>query len=74
MDLTTKKYQSISYISGPLLFVDNAKGLSYGSIVEIELPDGSKKGGQTIEVSSSTPSSRCSRRPGAWTWPRARSV
>ncbi|MDI6741024.1 MAG: V-type ATP synthase subunit B, partial [Candidatus Edwardsbacteria bacterium] len=51
MDLTTKKYQSISYVSGPLLFVDNAKGLSYGSIVEIELPDGSKKGGQTIEVS-----------------------
>jgi V/A-type H+/Na+-transporting ATPase subunit B len=51
MDLTTKKYQSISYISGPLLFVDNAKGLSYGAIVEIELPDGSKRGGQTIEVS-----------------------
>jgi len=51
MDLTTKKYQSISYVSGPLLFVDNAKGLSYGAIVEIELPDGSKKGGQTIEVS-----------------------
>ena len=51
MDLTTKKYQSISYVSGPLLFVDNARGLSYGAIVEIELPDGSKKGGQTIEVS-----------------------
>ncbi|HTY08179.1 MAG TPA: V-type ATP synthase subunit B [Candidatus Edwardsbacteria bacterium] len=51
MDLTTKKYQSISYVSGPLLFVDNAKGLSYGAIVEIELPDGSTKGGQTIEVS-----------------------
>ncbi|MEW6686296.1 MAG: V-type ATP synthase subunit B [Candidatus Edwardsbacteria bacterium] len=51
MELTTKRYQSISYISGPLLFVNNAKGLSYGSIVEIELPDGSKKGGQTIEVS-----------------------
>jgi len=51
MDLTIKKYQSISYVSGPLLFVQNAKGLSYGSIVEIELPDGSRKGGQTIEVS-----------------------
>jgi V/A-type H+-transporting ATPase subunit B len=51
MDLTTKKYQSISYVSGPLLFVQNAKGLSYGAIVEIELADGSRKGGQTIEVS-----------------------
>ncbi len=51
MDLTTKKYQSISYVSGPLLFVNNAKGLSYGAIVEIELADGSRKGGQTIEVS-----------------------
>ncbi len=51
MDLTTKKYQSISYVSGPLLFVQNARGLSYGAIVEIELADGSRKGGQTIEVS-----------------------
>jgi V/A-type H+-transporting ATPase subunit B len=51
MDLTTKRYQSISYISGPLLFLEGAKDLSYGAIVNIHLPDGSIRGGQVIEVS-----------------------
>jgi V/A-type H+-transporting ATPase subunit B len=51
MDLTTKRYQSISYISGPLLFVEGAKDLAYGAIVNIHLPDGSIRGGQVIEVS-----------------------
>ena len=32
MELTTKRYQSISYISGPLLFVEGAKDLAYGAI------------------------------------------
>lgn len=51
MDLTTKRYQSISYISGPLLFVEGAKDLSYGAIVNIHLPDDSVRGGQVVEVS-----------------------
>jgi len=51
MELTTKRYQSISYISGPLLFVEGAKDLSYGAIVNIHLADDSVRGGQVIEVS-----------------------
>lgn len=51
MDLTTKRYQSISYISGPLLFVEGAKDLPYGAIVNIHLPDETLRGGQVIEVS-----------------------
>src|SRR5512134_2321312 len=51
MDLTTKRYQSISYISGPLLFVEGAKDLSYGAIVNIHLADDTVRGGQVIEVS-----------------------
>jgi len=51
MELTTKRYQSISYISGPLLFVEGAKDLSYGAIVNIHLPDDTVRGGQVIEVS-----------------------
>ncbi len=51
MELTTKRYRSISYISGPLLFVEGAKDLSYGAIVNIHLPDESIRGGQVIEVS-----------------------
>lgn len=51
MELTTKRYQSISYISGPLLFVEGGKDLPYGAIVNIHLPDNSIRGGQVIEVS-----------------------
>ncbi len=51
MELTTKRYRSISYISGPLLFVEGAKDLSYGAIVNIHLPDDTVRGGQVIEVS-----------------------
>lgn len=51
MDLTTKRYQSISYISGPLLFVEGAKDLAYGAIVNIHLPDDTVRGGQVVEVS-----------------------
>src|SRR5712691_2497485 len=51
MELTTKRYQSISYISGPLLFVEGAKDLAIGAIVNIHLPDDSVRGGQVIEIS-----------------------
>jgi vacuolar-type H+-ATPase subunit B/Vma2 len=50
-NLATKHYTSISYISGPLLFVEGARDLSYGAIVEIHVQDGSTRGGQVIEVS-----------------------
>jgi len=51
MNLATKRYTSISYISGPLLFVEGARDLSFGAIVEIHVQDGSVRGGQVIEVS-----------------------
>ncbi len=51
MELAVKRYQSISYISGPLLFVEGARDLSYGAIVNIHLPDESVRSGQVIEVS-----------------------
>jgi V/A-type H+/Na+-transporting ATPase subunit B len=51
MQLSTKRYTSINYISGPLLFVEGARDLSYGAIVEIHVQDGSVRGGQVIEVS-----------------------
>jgi V/A-type H+/Na+-transporting ATPase subunit B len=51
VDLLKKEYTSASYVSGPLLFLDGAKDLPYGAIVDIT--DGSKRvrGGQVIEVS-----------------------
>ncbi|MBI3975615.1 MAG: V-type ATP synthase subunit B, partial [Armatimonadetes bacterium] len=51
MGLAVKRYQSISYISGPLLFVEGAKDLAYGAIVNIHLPDESVRSGQVVEVS-----------------------
>jgi len=51
MNLATKRYTSINYISGPLLFVEGARDLSYGAMVEIHVQDGSVRGGQVIEVS-----------------------
>lgn len=51
MDLATKRYTSITYISGPLVFVEGARDLAYGAIVEIHVQDGSVRGGQVIEVS-----------------------
>src|SRR5207302_4267213 len=51
MPLSTKRYTSINYISGPLLFVEGARDLPYGAIVDIHVQDGSMRGGQVIEVS-----------------------
>ncbi len=51
MDLLKKEYTSVNYISGPLLFVENARDLAYGAIVEITDGTGRKRGGQVIEVS-----------------------
>jgi V/A-type H+-transporting ATPase subunit B len=51
MELVSKEYQTISYISGPLLFVERAKDLSYGALVEIILPDDTKRAGQVLDVS-----------------------
>lgn len=51
MDLLKKEYSAVTYVSGPLLFLEGAKDLAYGAIVNIT--DGSKRvrGGQVIEVS-----------------------
>ena len=51
MDLLKKEYTGITYISGPLLFVENAKDLAYGAIVDIKDGTGRVRGGQVIEVS-----------------------
>jgi V/A-type H+-transporting ATPase subunit B len=51
MDLLKREYQALSYISGPLLFVENARDLAYNAIVDIKDGSGRLRGGQVIEVS-----------------------
>jgi len=49
--LLKKVYSEVSYVSGPLLFLQNAPELSYNAIVRIQDGTGRSRGGQVIEVS-----------------------
>ncbi len=51
VELLKREYHSPSYISGPLLFLENAGDLAYSAIVEIRDGSGRTRGGQIIEVS-----------------------
>jgi V-type H+-transporting ATPase subunit B len=44
-------YRTVSAINGPLVVLDNVKFPSYNEIVSLTLPDGSRRGGQVLEVS-----------------------
>ncbi len=49
--LVMKEYQTLSYVSGPLIFVKNVKGASFGEIAQVILPDGEERRGQILEIS-----------------------
>jgi V/A-type H+/Na+-transporting ATPase subunit B len=49
--LLTKEYRTINYVSGPLIFVENVKGASFGEIVKISLRDGEERTGQVLDIS-----------------------
>ncbi len=51
ISLLSTDYQTIDYVTGPLIFVSNAHNVSYGEMVDIELSDGSLRSGQVLEVS-----------------------
>ena len=51
MELLTREYNTVNYISGPLLFVQGANKFPYGSIVKITAPGGRQANGQVLEVS-----------------------
>lgn len=47
----TKEYRTITEIAGPLVFVEKTEWVGYGELVEIALPDGSRKRGQVLDTS-----------------------
>lgn len=49
-----KSYKTVSRISGPLIFVKNTKGVSYGEIVNVMAPGGETRTGQVLEISEDT--------------------
>ena len=48
--LLTKEYRTLSYASGPLMFVQRVTDVAYNETVHILLPDGSRRVGQVLEV------------------------
>lgn len=47
--LMKKYYQTISYVSGPLVVVEKVASVAYGEMVEIVFPNGDKRHGQVLE-------------------------
>lgn len=50
-DLSTREYRSVSYVSGPLIFVENPRNVAFGETAIITLPSGEERSGQVLEVS-----------------------
>ncbi len=51
MDLAQRTYRTVSYVSGPLIFVEGASRFPYAAKVRIRLADGRERHGQVLEVS-----------------------
>jgi len=48
--LHTVELQTVSYVSGPLVFVDRASGVHSDEVVEVVAPDGGQRRGRVLEV------------------------
>ncbi len=51
MDLVTRQYRAVNYISGPLIFTKSIPEAVYGAMVRILLPSGESRTGQVLETS-----------------------
>ena len=49
--LITVDYQTVNYVSGPLILVDRPKAISFGETAQIILPDGEERTGQILDIS-----------------------
>jgi len=49
--LYSKESRTVGYVSGPLIFVQNVKGVSYGEVVRIITPNGEERTGQVLDIS-----------------------
>ncbi|GAB4284209.1 MAG: ATP synthase subunit B [Coriobacteriia bacterium] len=52
--LLSVEYQTVSYVTGPLVFVENVHGVAYNEMVALLMPDGSERSGQVLEVAGNT--------------------
>jgi len=49
--LVSTDYRTISYVTGPLVFVNNVHNVAYNEMVSLRMPDGSARSGQVLEIS-----------------------
>ncbi|MFH0967917.1 MAG: V-type ATP synthase subunit B [Methanobacteriota archaeon] len=49
--LSTTEYQTVNYVSGPLIFVNRPKNVSFGETAKITLPGGEERTGQILDIS-----------------------
>jgi len=49
--LTTRDFRTVSYVSGPLIFVEGVSKVSFGEMVRIFPPDGIERRGQVLDIS-----------------------
>jgi V/A-type H+-transporting ATPase subunit B len=52
--LLSTEYRTLTYVTGPLIFVENVHGVAYNEMVAVLMPDGSERSGQVLEVAGST--------------------
>jgi len=52
--LLSVEYRTVSYVTGPLIFVENVHDVAYNEMVTIIMPDESHRSGQVLEVSGTT--------------------
>lgn len=52
--LVSTDYRTLSYVTGPLIFVENVERVAYDEMVAIRMPDGARRTGQVLEVSGTT--------------------
>ena len=48
--LHASEFQTVYYVSGPLIFIDKAIGVHSEEVVDVIAPDGTVRGGQVLEV------------------------
>ncbi len=51
MDLVTTCYKNVTYVSGPLVFLEGGRRFGYGAMLDLTLPTGEVRTGQVLEVS-----------------------
>ncbi len=49
--LVSTDYRTVSYVTGPLVFVNNVHVVAYNEMVSLRMPDGSTRSGQVLEIS-----------------------